>query len=99
MRTALSVMAKHTIRYRTVFVIMTIDSPQLRVCKCRLDTSRKSFSPLAVALPGRVCREPEYLQVKWAAYLPYAVATALLRETLPVDQAVSGLRNCVWTVG
>jgi hypothetical protein len=43
---ALSIKAKHTIRYRTVFGKMTIDSPQLRVCKCSQDTRRKSFSPL-----------------------------------------------------
>jgi hypothetical protein len=98
---ALSIKAKHTIRYRTVFGKITIDSPQLRVCKCSQDTRRKSFSPLAVALSRRLSPELEYLQVKWAAHLPYAVATALLKETLPVDQAisVSGLRNCVWAVG
>jgi hypothetical protein len=75
---ALSIKAKHTIRYRTVFGKVMIDSPQLRV------------SP-----------ELEYLQVKWAAHLPYAVATALLKETLPVDQAISisGLRNRVWVGG
>jgi hypothetical protein len=38
---ALSIKAKHTIRYRTVFGKMTIDSPQLRVCKCSQDMSRK----------------------------------------------------------
>jgi hypothetical protein len=98
---ALSIKAKHTIRYRTVFGKMTIDSPQLRVCKCSQDTGSKSFSPLAAALTGRLSPELEYLQVKWAAHLPYAVATALLKETLPVDQAISisGLRNCVWAVG
>lgn len=63
--------------------------------------SGKSFSPLAAALLGRLSPELEYLQVKWAAHLPYVVATALLKETLPVDQAISisGLRNCVWAVG
>ena len=98
---ALSIKAKHTIRYRTVFGKMTIDSPQLRVCNCSQDMSSKSFSPLAAALPGRLSPELEYLQVKWAAHLPYAVATALLKETLPVDQAIStsGVRNRVWAVG
>src|SRR5260370_9575481 len=49
----------------------------------------------------RVSPELEYLQVKWAAHLPYAVATTLLKEVLPVDQAIStsGLRNRVWAVG
>jgi hypothetical protein len=98
---ALSIKTKHTIQYRTVFGKMTIYSPELRVCKCGQDMSRKSFSPLAAALPGRLSPELEYLQVKWVAHLPYAAATALLKETLPVDQAISisGLRNCVWAVG
>ncbi|KRB79532.1 hypothetical protein ASE07_25365 [Noviherbaspirillum sp. Root189] len=38
----LSIKAKHTIRYRTVFGKVTIDSPQLRVCKCSQDTTSKS---------------------------------------------------------
>ena len=84
-----------------VFVAAARTCPQLRVCKCRQGTNRKSFSPLALALPLRTSPELEYLQVKWAAHLPYAVATALLKETLPVDQAISasGLRNRVWAVG
>jgi len=60
---ALSIKAKHTIRYRTVFGKMTIDSPQLRVCKCSRDMISKSFSPFAAALPGRLSPELEYLQV------------------------------------
>ena len=98
---ALSIKATHAIRYRTVFGKVTIDSPQLRVCKCVQDHSAKSFSPLAFAMPLRVSPELEYLQVKWAAHLPYAVATTLLKEILPVDQTIStsGLRNRVWAVG
>lgn len=39
--------------------------------------------------------------LKWAAHLPYAVATTLLKEILPVDQAIStsGLKNRVRVVG
>ena len=48
-----------------------------RVCKCRHDMSSEIFSPLAAELPGRRNPGLEYLQVKWAAHLPYAVATAL----------------------
>ena len=98
---ALSIKAKLTIQYRTVFGKVTIDSPQLRACKCAQGTKGKSFSPLAIAVPVRVSPELEYLQVKWAAHLPYAVATALLKELLPVDQTIStsGLRNRVWAVG
>ncbi len=95
---ALSIKAKHIIQYQTVFGKITIDSPQLRGCKCSQNMSNKSFRLLAAALPGRLSPELEYLQVKWAAHLSYAVATALLKKTLPVDQSISisGLRKCVW---
>jgi hypothetical protein len=45
--------------------------------------------------------ELEYLQVKWAAYLPYAAATQLLKEILPLEQAIStaGVQNRVRAVG
>lgn len=61
---ALSIKAKHTIHYRTVFGKMTIDCHQLCVCKCSQEMHCKSFSSLAAALPGRVSPELEYLQVK-----------------------------------
>ncbi|MEB0013945.1 ISKra4 family transposase [Glaciimonas sp. Gout2] len=98
---ALSIKATHAIRYRTVFGKVTIDSPQLRVCRCVQEESAKSFSPLALAMPLRVSSELEYLQVKWAAHLPYAVATTLMKEILPLDQTISTseLRNRVWAVG
>jgi len=97
----LSVKARHTIRYRTVFGNVSIDSPQLRACKCSHSKNGKSLSPLALAIPLRLSPELEYLQVNWAAHLPYAVAAALLKETLPIDRAIStsGLRNRVWAVG
>jgi sulfate adenylyltransferase subunit 1 (EFTu-like GTPase family) len=31
----------------------------------------------------------EYLQTKWAAHLPYAAATALLKEILPLQDTIS----------
>jgi hypothetical protein len=34
----LSIKARHTIRYRTVFGKVSLDSPQLRACKCREGT-------------------------------------------------------------
>lgn len=100
-RATLSIKAMRTIQYRTVFGKVTIDSPQLRRCTCTKSTSAASFSPLAQAMPFRVSPELEYLQVKWAAHLPFAVATELLKEILPVDQAIStaGLKNRVRTVG
>jgi hypothetical protein len=44
---------------------------------------------LSQALPKRITPALEYLQVKWAAHLPYAAATALLKEALPLQDAIS----------
>ncbi len=49
-------------------------------------------SPLSQALPKRITPALEYLQVKWAAHLPYAAATALLKEVLPLQDAISTSR-------
>ena len=96
---ALSIKANHTIQYRTVFGKVAIDSPHLRICHCNQAMRTKTFSPLAVAVavPLRFSPELEYLQ---AAHLPYALATSLLKDVLPVDHAIStfGLRNRVWAV-
>jgi hypothetical protein len=53
----------------------------------RQTTFKLSFSPMVELLPLRVTPELEYLQVKWAAHLPFAAATALLKEILPIAEA------------
>jgi hypothetical protein len=72
---ALSIKPKHTIRYRTVFGKMTIDSPQLRVCKCSQDTRRKSFSPLVDELPNASVRN-------WNTFRPSGLRTCRMRSPL-----------------
>ena len=87
---------------RTVFGNVTVTSPRVWSCSCRAapGAPRRSVSPLCKALPKRVTPELEYLQVKWAAYLPYRQATALLKEVLPLDKGISfsGLRQRVHAV-
>lgn len=97
----LSIKAMHTIQYKTVYGKVTIDSPQFRRCKCKKSAGAASYSPLAHAMPFRMSPELEYLQVKWAAHLPYAATTKLLKEILPLDQAIStaGVKNRVRAVG
>jgi hypothetical protein len=59
---------------------------------CRVHDSgpaRAIFSPLSEGLPKRITPELEYLQVKWAAHLPYAASTALLKEVLPLHDCIS----------
>ena len=88
---------------RTVFGKVTVKSPRLWSCTCQAapGAPRRSISPLCTALPRRVTPELEYLQVKWAAHLPYRAATALLREVLPLDKGISfsGTRQRIRVVG
>jgi hypothetical protein len=76
---------------RTVFGKITLQSPRFWSCECdRSQGSRRyTVSPLSQALPKRITPALEYLQVKWAAHLPYAAATALLKEVLPLQDAIS----------
>jgi hypothetical protein len=76
---------------RTVFGKVEVPSPRLWACNCagRPGEPRRSVSPLCKAVPQRVTPELEYLQAKWAAHLPYRQATDLLREVLPLDNAIS----------
>jgi len=76
---------------RTVFGKITLQSPRFWSCECDRSQGfrRYTVSPLSQALPKRITPELEYLQVKWAAHLPYAAATALLKEVLPLQDAIS----------
>jgi predicted DNA-binding protein (UPF0251 family) len=78
----------------TIFGKVSIQSPRFWGCRCgqRFDAPCHTISPLADALRCRITPELEYLQVKWAAHLPYATSTRLLKEVLP-------LQNCISTTG
>ncbi|ASL48792.1 hypothetical protein bAD24_p00435 (plasmid) [Burkholderia sp. AD24] len=57
--------------------------------------------PLSKTITRRVTPELEYLQAKWAAYLPYRQATTMLKEVLPLNKGISfsGARNRIHTLG
>jgi hypothetical protein len=88
---------------RTVFGKVAVNSPRFWSCDCRQAQSpqARSVSPLSQALPKRVTPELEYLQTKWAVHLPYAAATALLKEVLPVQNSIStsGTKNRIRSAG
>jgi hypothetical protein len=77
--------------FRTVFGKVRLQSPRFWSCTCDRSrgTRRHTFSPLSEGLSRRVTPELEYLQLKWAAHMPYAAATALLKEVLPLQECVS----------
>ncbi len=91
----------HERQIRTVFGRVKVRSARLRYCACAGKHAGASFSPLVQVLPACVSPELEYLQVKWAAHLPYAAATQLLAEVLPISQAISvtGVKRRVRAVG
>ena len=90
-----------TIVMRTVFGKVTVNSPRYWSCDCEKTPhwQAHTISPLAQALPKRVTPELEYLQTKWAVHLPYAAATALLKEILPIQNCISasGTRHRIRT--
>jgi len=82
---------------RTVFGKVRLNSPRFWACDCdQADQwESRTVSPLSRALTRRVTPELDYLQTRWAAYLPYKASTALLTQVLPEDECISasGSRN------
>ena len=79
----------HERQIRTVFGRVKVRSPRVRCCSCAGRPPGASFSPLTRVVPACMTPELEYLQVKWAAHLPFSTATALLTELLPIERAIS----------
>lgn len=70
---------------------LRVTSPRYWSCHCEETPywQAHTISPLAQALPKRVTRELEYLQTKRDVHVPYAAATALLKEILPIQNCIS----------
>ena len=70
--------------FRTVFGKVRLQSPRFWSCTCDRSrgTRRHTFSALSERLPRRIAPELKYLQVRWAAHMPSAATTALLKEVL-----------------
>ncbi len=97
----LRIKGRHHRQIRTIFVRVTVSSPRVRCCACANKPPGASFSTLTLLVPTGVTPELEYLQVKWAAHLQYAVASELLMELLPIDDSlsVSNMKRRVRAVG
>ena len=86
---------------RTAFGKMAVPSPRWWTCQCGTHGRRQTFSPLSKVLTRRTTLELECLETKWAVHLPYRQANSLLKEVLPLNQAISfgGIRRRVLAVG
>lgn len=82
------------ISVRTVFGKVSVESPRFYRCACQPHEQR-TFSPVAAQLPARTTPELLYLETKFASLLSYGISTALLKDTLPVDEKLNPitLRN------
>ena len=74
---------------RTAFGKIAVPSPRWWSCQCGSDGRRQTFSPMSKGITHRTTLELECLQTKWAAHLPYRQANSLLKEVLPLSQAIS----------
>ena len=73
-RAELTMKGWHERQIRTVFGRVKVRSPRVRCCSCAGRRPGASFSPLTRVVPACMTPELEYLQVKWAAHLPFSTA-------------------------
>lgn len=73
---------------KTLFGTVNMANPRWNRCSCQAGGSQ-TFRPMRAWLQGRVSPEMVYLETKWASLIPFAKATDLLRDVLPVEESVN----------
>ena len=78
----------------TVFGRVEVPNPRWNRCACQTEGPR-TFRPMRSWLNGQTSPEMLYLETKWASLIPFARATDLLKEVLPVGDLVNAetIRN------
>ena len=72
----------------TVFGRVEVPNPRWNRCPCQTD-GPKTFRPMRTWLNGQTSPEMLYLETKWASLIPFARVADLLKEVLPVGDAVN----------
>jgi hypothetical protein len=72
----------------TVFGRVEVPNPRWNRCVCQTEGPR-TFRPMRSWLNGQTSPEMLYLETKWASLIPFARATDLLKEVLPVGDLVN----------
>lgn len=78
----------HTIQYRTLFGIVSMNSPRYYHCSCD-DTKEGTFSLLKQWLPEHISPELKYIETKWASLMSYGMTADLLKDILPVSHTLN----------
>jgi hypothetical protein len=79
----------------TVFGRVEVPNPRWNRCSCQTE-GPQTFRPMRTWLNGQTSPEMLYLETKWASLIPFARATDLLKEVLPVALTIAyimGLRS------
>ena len=79
----------YPITFRTLFGDVRLKSPRYYLPKERQTNGPATISPLTQLLSDRVAPERLYLETRWASLVPYAAATELLADVLPVVSGVN----------
>ena len=72
----------------TLFGRVEVPNPRWNRCACQTE-GPQTFRPMRTWLNGQTSPEMLYLETKWASLIPFARATDLLKEVLPVDDLVN----------
>ena len=72
----------------TVFGRVEVPNPRWNRCGCQTE-GPQTFRPMRAWLNGQTSPEMLYLETKWASLIPFARATDLLKEVLPVGDLVN----------
>lgn len=80
----------YAVTFRSLFGNIKLDSPRLNHCACSTAMT-KSFSPLSELLPAHAAPELVYMETKWASLISYEMATALLKDVLPVSPSTNAV--------
>ena len=72
----------------TVFGRVEVPNPRWNRCGCQTE-GPQTFRPMRTWLNGQTSPEMLYLETKWASLIPFARATDLLKEVLPVGDSLN----------
>jgi hypothetical protein len=72
----------------TVFGRVEVPNPRWNRCSCQTE-GPKTFRPMRTWLHAQTSPEMLYLETKWASRIPFARVADLLKEVLPVGDAVN----------
>ena len=82
--TPLTLKARGSKSFRTLFGTLKFSSPRLEHCDCKRRKTA-SFRPLSALLTEPVAPELLYMEAKWSSLVSYGLSLDALQDFLPID--------------